>query len=169
MATETSCPREVVCGQLLEKRVCFYLSLSLLVVYIIVFDTSAKARAGTFRSIISLHSISLRSISLRSILSLHSPPRLAIHSTPLRSALLALLALLRFAPFRSWLPRANVKYDYIHYSAPLRSLTLLAPFKLISNPPFYTISYYSNSRTFTLHSRDTFNIIQITTLLIKCR
>ena len=30
IATETSCPGEIVCGQLLEKRVCFYLSLSLL-------------------------------------------------------------------------------------------------------------------------------------------
>ena len=30
IATETSCPRETVCGQLLEKTVCFHLSLCLL-------------------------------------------------------------------------------------------------------------------------------------------
>ena len=124
------------------------------VVYIIVFDTSAKAQAW-----LGLIAHSLASLSC----SLFNLPHLLHHS-------------LRFAPL---MVTFALMSNTIIYTTPLRFAPSLncSPFKLISNPPFYTTSYYSNSKTltitltlkFTLHPRDTYNIIQITSLFIECR
>ena len=91
------------------------------VVYIIVFDTSAKAQAW-----LGLIAHSLASLSC----SLFNLPHLLHHS-------------LRFAPL---MVTFALMSNTIIYTTPLRFAPSLncSPFKLISNPPFYTISYYSN-------------------------